>query len=236
MLQALSQLGKIEDKYESTPNIKHIIGMVFDSGKYIESKLYDFNASEYSKYLYEGHDASGKPGLFLTGNIPLQDVKNLSDANTHSEFIRKKILWFSHGKRVKNPRLFQAGINFKQIGPVQFAIGQSLNTMKEDTDIIRIGMTSLVPNTRNEAGISKGGSFGEKWIVRYAFIQHHGFVNNNIAKNVNLAETDVTAMLNAMWNGTDMLTTTSKFGQKSRLLIKVNYKSNGYIGDLDSDD
>ena len=107
MLQALSQLGKIEDKYESTPNIKHIIGMVFDSGKYIESKLYDFNASEYSKYLYEGHDASGKPGLFLTGNIPLQDVKNLSDANTHSEFIRKKILWFSHGKLVKNPRLFQ---------------------------------------------------------------------------------------------------------------------------------
>jgi CRISPR-associated protein Csh2 len=94
-------------------------------------------------------------------------------------------------------------------------------------------MTSLVPNTKNDAGISKGGSFGEKWILRYAFIQHHGFVNNNIAKDVNLTETDVNAMLTAMWNGTDMLTTTSKFGQKPRLLIKVNYKGNGYIGDLD---
>ena len=127
----------------------------------------------------------------------------------------------------------KAGLNFKQIGPVQFGIGQSLNTMKEDTDIIRIGMTSLVPNTKNEAGISKGGSFGEKWIVRYAFIQHHGFVNNNIAKDVNLTETDVMAMLTAMWNGTDALATSSKFGQKSRLLVKVNYKDNGYIGDLD---
>ena len=133
----------------------------------------------------------------------------------------------------KSNKEVKAGLSFKQVGPVQFAIGQSLNTMKEDTDIIRIGMTLLVPNTKNEAGISKGGSFGEKWIVRYAFIQHHGFVNNNIAKDVNLTERDVNAMLTAMWNGTDMLATTSKFGQKSRLLVKVNYKANGYIGDLD---
>ena len=106
MLKALSQIGKIEDKYGSTSSIKLIIGMVFDSGEYIESKLYDFDASEYSKYLYQA-DPSGKPGLFLTGNIPLQDVKNLSDSNTHSEFSRKKILWFSHGKLIKDPELFQ---------------------------------------------------------------------------------------------------------------------------------
>jgi CRISPR-associated protein Csh2 len=125
------------------------------------------------------------------------------------------------------------GINFKQEGPVQFGIGQSLNSLKGDTDIIRIGMTSLVPNTKNEAGISKGGSFGEKYIVRYAFIQFHGFVNNNVAKEVDLKEEEIMTMLTAMWNGTDELNTTSKFGQKSRLLIKVNYKNNGYIGDLD---
>jgi CRISPR-associated protein Csh2 len=141
---------------------------------------------------------------------------------------------FAVGKEnFKSTEEVKSGLNFKQVGPVQFGIGKSLNTMKEDTDIIRIGMTSLVPNTKNEAGISKGGSFGEKWIVRYAFIQHHGFVNNNVAKDVNLTEADVNAMLTAMWNGTDMLATTSKFGQKSRLLVKVNYKNNGYIGDLD---
>jgi len=113
MLQALSQLGKIKDKYESTSSIKYIIGMVFDSGEYVESKLYDFNASEFPKYLYQG-DPSGKPGLFLTGNIPLQDVKKLSDTNTHSEFIRKKILWFLNGKLVKNPGLFQTLSDHRQ--------------------------------------------------------------------------------------------------------------------------
>ena len=125
------------------------------------------------------------------------------------------------------------GINFKQEGPLQFGIGQSLNSLKGDTDVIRIGMTSLVPNTKNEARISKGGSFGEKYIVRYAFIQFHGFVNNNVAKDVDLKEEEIMTMLTAMWNGTDELNTTSKFGQKSRLLVKVNYKDNGYIGDLD---
>lgn len=131
--------------------------------------------------------------------------------------------------------LFAIGkINFKQIGPVQFGIGQSLNTLKGDTDIIRIGMTSLVPNTKDEAtGLSKGGSFGEKYIVRYALMQFHGFVNNNKANEVSLTESDVNTMLTATWNGTDALTTTSKFGQQSRLILKVNYKDNGYIGDLD---
>jgi CRISPR-associated protein Csh2 len=167
------------------------------------------------------------------------DIKNTIPKIKRNELLADHIdirlfgILFVVGKEnFKSPEV-KAGLNFKQIGPVQFAIGQSLNTMKEDTDIIRIGMTSLVPNTKNEAGISKGGSFGEKWIVRYAFIQHHGFVNNNIAIDANLTETDVNAMLSAMWNGTDMLATTSKFGQKSRLLVKVNYKGNGYIGDLD---
>jgi CRISPR-associated protein Csh2 len=129
--------------------------------------------------------------------------------------------------------LFAVGkINFKLTGPVQFKMGQTLNDINGEKDIIPISMTSLVPNTAKE-GISKGGSFGEKWLVRYAFIQHHGFVNNNVAKDVNLTEKEVKLMLTAMWNGTDELMTTSKLGQKSRLLIKVNYKLDGYIGDLD---
>jgi CRISPR/Cas system type I-B associated protein Csh2 (Cas7 group RAMP superfamily) len=36
-----------------------------------------------------------------------------------------------------------------------------------------------------------------------------------------------------MWKGTSTLSTSSKYGQQSRLLIKVNYKNDGYIGDLD---
>ena len=39
-------------------------------------------------------------------------------------------------------------------------------------------------------------------------------------------------MLTAMWKGTTGLATTSKLGQCSRLLVKVNIKNDGYIGDL----
>ena len=40
-------------------------------------------------------------------------------------------------------------------------------------------------------------------------------------------------MLIAMWKGTNSLSTSSKYGQQSRLLVKINYKDDGYIGDLD---
>jgi len=55
-----------------------------------------------------------------------------------------------------------------------------------------------------------------------------------VAKQVQLSENDVQKMMKAMWVGTDELSTTSKFGQRSRLLLRVNYaKPYAYIGDLD---
>ena len=112
-------------------------------------------------------------------------------------------------------------LHFKQIGPVQFSIGQSLNKVEE----ISVRMTRVVPT---RAG-AKAGTFGEKNIVRYSFIEFHGFVNNNVAREVDLSEEDVKNMLVAMWKGTNSLSTSSKFGQQSRLLIKVNYKEDGYV-------
>jgi CRISPR-associated protein Cas8b/Csh1 subtype I-B len=80
--------------------------MIFASkeGKieYINSKLYEFDASW--KYLYQ-RDYSGKPGLFLTGNLPRNDTEKLSYDNT--KFIKRKIMWFPHGKLVNNTDLFQ---------------------------------------------------------------------------------------------------------------------------------
>jgi len=116
--------------------------------------------------------------------------------------------------------------HFKQTGPVQFAMGQSLN----EVDEMQLRMTRVVP-TREEA---KAGAFGEKWILRYSFITFHGFLNNHVAKEVGLSEGDVSDMMKAMWFGTTDLSTTSKFGQQSRLLVRVKYKEPyAYIGDLD---
>jgi len=117
-------------------------------------------------------------------------------------------------------------MHFKQVGPVQFAIGRSLNKVDELT----IRMTRVVP-TRQEA---KAGTFGEKSVVRYSFIVFHGFLNDLVAKQVRLSEGDVEMMMKAMWYGTDELSTTSKFGQRAKLLLRVKHsKPSAYIGDLD---
>jgi len=122
--------------------------------------------------------------------------------------------------------LFAVGdIHFKKIGAVQFAIGQSLNKVTE----MPIKLVRVVPTRGN----IKGGGMGERFVVRYSFIEFHGFINDNVAMDVILSEEDVTKMISAMWRGTNSLSTSSKYGQQSRLLVKVNYKDQGYIGDLD---
>jgi len=120
----------------------------------------------------------------------------------------------------------QENISFKQIGPVQFAIGQSLNQVEELT----IRMSRVVP-TREEAS---GGTFGEKSVLRYSFIAFRGFINDIVAAETKLSEDDVMLMLRAMWHGTNNLSTTSKYGQQSRLLVRIVYKGQyTYIGDID---
>jgi CRISPR-associated protein Cas8b/Csh1 subtype I-B len=110
MLQTLSQLGRIKDKQqESNTKIKHVIAIKFVDNKYIKSELHAFDGS--SKYLY-ARDFSGRPGLFLTSTIPQLDIKQLSDDNT--KFIKKKVLWFSHGKLVNNSDLLNTLSDYRQ--------------------------------------------------------------------------------------------------------------------------
>jgi CRISPR-associated protein Csh2 len=117
-------------------------------------------------------------------------------------------------------------ISFKSIGPMQFSIGQSLNKVQE----IEIRNTRVVP-TKEDA---KAGTFGHKNILRYSFILFHGFLNQLPAREVNLSEEDVNDMMLAMWHGTNNLSTTSKFGQTSRLLVRIVYANDkAYIGNMD---
>jgi CRISPR-associated protein Csh2 len=117
-------------------------------------------------------------------------------------------------------------VSFKRVGPIQFGIGQSLNPVEE----ISIRITRVVP-TKKEA---QAGTFGEKFVLRYSFIVFHGFLNDAAAKETGLTENDVSLMMRAMWHGTTNLSTTSKYGQQPRLLLRLRYKEPlGYIGDLD---
>jgi CRISPR-associated protein Csh2 len=147
---------------------------------------------------------------------------------------------YIQGKKIDKDRLLRDHIDirlfgvlfavhnftFKRVGPVQFAIGQSLNPVEE----IPLRMTRIVP-TKEEA---QAGTFGEKFVLRYSFILFHGFLNDVAAVDTQLTENDVSLLLTAMWHGTNNLSTTSKYGQQSRLLLRVRYKEPlAYIGDLD---
>ena len=103
-------------------------------------------------------------------------------------------------------------ITFKQVGPVQFSIGQSLHPVEE----IPIRITRVVP-TRAEL---KAGTIGDKSVLRYSFITFQGFTNDVVAKETGLTENEVNAMLKAMWFGTNELATTGLV--QMNLLLHLN--------------
>jgi len=113
-------------------------------------------------------------------------------------------------------------------GPVQFKFGRSLH--KIDGPILIKG-TTVMPSQEGK----KQGTFREEWIVPYALIAFYGVANEYAAQTTHLTEEDLNLMVEAMWNGTKDLITRSKFGQMSRLLLRIVYKEglNFYIGELD---
>jgi len=113
-------------------------------------------------------------------------------------------------------------------GPVQFKFGRSLH--KIDGPVLIKG-TTVMPSQEGK----KQGTFREEWIVPYALIAFHGVANEYAAKETHLTEDDIKLMVEAMWGGTRDLITRSKFGQMSRLLLRIVYKegSDFYIGELD---
>jgi CRISPR-associated protein Csh2 len=119
--------------------------------------------------------------------------------------------------------------NITLTGPVQFKYGRSLHAV----DLTYIKGTTVFPSKQN----MQQGTFTEKYMLPYSLINVYGVVNENAALNqkINLTKDDINLLLEALWNGTKNLITTSKFGQVPRLLVQLEYKenSNFYIGELD---
>jgi len=111
-------------------------------------------------------------------------------------------------------------------GPVQFNIGSSLHKVKEVPFNLSLVMAS--GEGKKTGSLAEGG----KKTIKYGLIGFHGVINEVAAKHTNLSEQDVELLLKGMWNGTKELLTTSKKGHMPRLLIKVNYSSGFFIGDL----
>jgi len=117
---------------------------------------------------------------------------------------------------------------FTFIGPVQFKFGRSLHRV----DITFIKGTTVMPSGAEK----QRGTFTERYILPYSLIAFYGVVNENTAEfqGIDLTESDINLLLEAIWYGTKNLLTGSKAGQMPRLLLYIVHKPGySHIGELD---
>ena len=116
--------------------------------------------------------------------------------------------------------------SYSHVGPVQFAIGRSLN--KPDVKSFTI-TTTFASDVEKAAG-----TFGEFHVVDYSLILFHGIASEHTAKDSGMAEGDLLHLYRGLWQGTKMLNTRSKFNHVPRFLISVVSKKDHFqIGGLD---
>jgi len=114
--------------------------------------------------------------------------------------------------------------NIQIIGTVQFSWAKSLN---ETEPILSQGTGAFGKDG------AQNKTFRTDNYIPYGLFAMYGTVNQLNAKSANTTEEDIQKMLESMWNGTKLLNTRSKVGQKPRLLIRVIYKDSYMIGLLD---
>ncbi len=87
MLDSIYRLGKVQRDEKISINslltsltVKYVVGIQFQNRngniEYIKSEIFEFQDPSF--YLFK-RDYSGRPGLFLTGNISKDDIKKIKD-------------------------------------------------------------------------------------------------------------------------------------------------------------
>ena len=114
--------------------------------------------------------------------------------------------------------------NIQIIGAVQFSWAKSLN---ETETVFSQGTAAFGGDT------AKSKSIRTDNYIPYGLFAMYGTINSLNAAKSNASEEDVAQMLDSMWQGTKLLNTRSKIGQKPRMLIRVIYKNTYMIGLLD---
>ena len=212
------------DPDENRPRIDPATGKNLGTEFRLKRTVRDYLQKQMRKNIFLREELADEKGAIKTIDDLAEDYTE--SGKRERKTLRERLLEDFVDLRLFGLLFAVKDFHFKQTGPVQFGIGQSLHKVDE----MRLRMTRVVP-TREEA---KAGAFGEKSILRYSFIAFHGFLNGHVAKEVGLSEEDVSNMMRAIWFGITDLSTTSKYGQQSRLLLRVKFKDPyAYIGDLD---
>lgn len=129
----------------------------------------------------------------------------------------------------------RASDSFKLTGPVQFAIGRSVNKVK----VINPQISGRFVGRPKGNGAQEHSTLGKFYSVEYALIKIAGIVapsnlgkygnDKEVAKAFDSAEE---LLAPALWDGTNSLISRSKYPQRSVLYLEVSYKSPKVYNDL----
>lgn len=181
-------------------------------------------------FLFEnkGHNIDGEKDIFVRETFSNEEKKTIKDGKGRAKDFKEeadKIL-----DSCVDIRLFGGVIPLSKdsitfTGPVQFQMGRSMH---------KVNMQYIKGTGAFASGEGKKqATFREEYILSYSFINFYGIVNENAAKYTKLNDEDINEFLEGIWEGTKNIISRSKFGQMPKLLLKVNYKDNGfYIGDI----
>jgi len=114
--------------------------------------------------------------------------------------------------------------NIQVIGAVQLSWAKSLN---ETETVLSQGTGAFGKDG------AQNKTFRTDNYIPYGLFAMYGTINALNAQKSQATEEDIEKMLDSMWNGTKLLNTRSKVGQKPRLLIRIIYKESYMIGLLD---
>lgn len=170
----------------------------------------------------------------------LQDRKNKTIFVNNSETVQSAETRFNELKKSSNlkddrevflscidNRLF-GGVapksNIQIIGSVQFSWAKSLN----QTETILSQGTGAFGRDGSDNKTFRTDNY-----LPYALFAMYGTINSINAKKSNAIEDDINEMIDSMWNGTKLLNTRSKIGQKPRALFRIIYNDTYVIGLLD---
>lgn len=125
------------------------------------------------------------------------------------------------------------GSSQKLTGPVQFAIGRSINQVQILNPMITGRFVGKERKSeKGDAQEEQFSTFGKFYAVDYALIKIHGAVNpmnlgqyledSEVLESFKKAEEK---LVTCLWEGTNALITRSKFPQRSIFLLEVTYDS-----------
>lgn len=170
----------------------------------------------------------------------LQDRKNKTIFVNNPEIVQSAETRFNELKKSSNlkddrevflscidNRLF-GGVaprsNIQIIGSVQFSWAKSIN----QTETILSQGTGAFGRDGSDNKTFRTDNY-----LPYALFAMYGTINSINAKKSNATEDDINEMVDSMWNGTKLLNTRSKIGQKPRALFRIIYNDTYVIGLLD---